>query len=384
MNFESTFEKECRRISQHKFLKKIKTYDDEVLPKMRKAGWIPKGFKERTISFTSGTYTFERRFYVRNGEYCVPVDEHFGFEKGQRLSKELRNKIVKLALESTYRGVCRIIWELYHVDISIWTVHQTVVQAEKLLKEREEYRYLDESSENKKLLVDYLYIEGDGVRFRTLHDKGEKKQTDYAHFIVHTGTKEKYKGRASCLNRKEFFGVDLQTVRAQVIDYIHNCIELKENAVVITNSDGGVGYNPRSFRFIAKEIGAPIHEHFIDRYHVKEKVIKETQNHPKIGQLILDAIHAYDKGKLQVALDTMEATLALSEPNELFEEFKRYLMGNFKWMKPPQMRGLKGRGIGIIESNHRKITYRAKRRGMTWSKQNMEAMGQLIILRDSG
>lgn len=37
-------------------------------------------------------------------------------------------------------------------------------------------------------------------------------------------------------------------------------------------------------------------------------------------------------------------------------------------------------GIGIMESQHRKVTYRMKRRGMYWSKKGAEAMSRMIVL----
>lgn len=46
---------------------------------------------------------------------------------------------------------------------------------------------------------------------------------------------------------------------------------------------------------------------------------------------------------------------------------------------PPCLRGLSHAGIGIMESQHRKITYRMKKRGMYWSQCGCEIMAKLIV-----
>lgn len=55
-------------------------------------------------------------------------------------------------------------------------------------------------------------------------------------------------------------------------------------------------------------------------------------------------------------------------------------MNNFKYVKPASQRGILNRGIGIMESQYRKITYRMKRRGMYWSKWGISTMAKIIIL----
>ena len=48
------------------------------------------------------------------------------------------------------------------------------------------------------------------------------------------------------------------------------------------------------------------------------------------------------------------------------------------------MRGFSRAGIGVMESQHRKITYRMKKRGMYWTIQGAETMSQLIVLSYEG
>ena len=48
--------------------------------------------------------------------------------------------------------------------------------------------------------------------------------------------------------------------------------------------------------------------------------------------------------------------------------------------KPAKLRNLSAKGIGVMESQHRKITYRMKHRGMYWSLKGAYTMSRLIIL----
>ncbi|HEP5106449.1 TPA: ISLre2 family transposase, partial [Streptococcus pyogenes] len=56
------------------------------------------------------------------------------------------------------------------------------------------------------------------------------------------------------------------------------------------------------------------------------------------------------------------------------------ILNNFKYTKPAHLRNLSNRGIGIMESQHRKITYRMKRRGMYWSRWGISTMANMIVL----
>ncbi|MFZ2576381.1 MAG: UPF0236 family protein [Lactococcus hircilactis] len=392
-SFELRFEEWRNKQTKAAFLKSVEEYDEFIYEKMKKKDWVSNGFKERTISMVWGTVTFRRRTFKKGKAFRVPVDEHFGFEKSQRVSMELLIKIAKLAIDETYSAVCRTIWELYHVDISIWTVYHAIDLVAGILEKREQYRYLEEL-EIKKICPKIIFIEGDGVMFRTNHSKILRQYwADYAHFVVHTGVVETTKDRFECENKLEFFGSDLKVIRQQVIQHILNTMEITPETIFVTNSDGGKGYSAKAFKDMVSELSVSRyqrHEHFWDRYHVREKVEYKTRAMPEVGEAIMQAIYAHDKEKLNVALDTMESKITArifdyedeeEQAQGDFQKFKNKLLYNFKYLETPEHRGLSPRGIGVIESNHRKITFRAKFRGMHWSKKHLVAIAQLTILK---
>lgn len=79
-------------------------------------------------------------------------------------------------------------------------------------------------------------------------------------------------------------------------------------------------------------------------------------------------------------LDTTEALVLSEEEMEEFESFKRKLLNNFQYTKPSELRGFSHAGIGIMESQHRKMTYRMKKRGMYWTVWGAETMSRIIVL----
>ncbi|XZR21519.1 ISLre2 family transposase, partial [Streptococcus canis] len=93
----------------------------------------------------------------------------------------------------------------------------------------------------------------------------------------------------------------------------------------------------------------------------------------------LQAIQQHDKGQLRLVFDKTASLLVTDEEKEAFEKLKRKFMNNFQYTKPAELRGFTHTGIGVMESQHRKITYRMKKRGMYWTFWGVETMAQLIV-----
>ncbi|MHA6316024.1 ISLre2 family transposase, partial [Streptococcus anginosus] len=181
--------------------------------------------------------------------------------------------------------------------------------------------------------------------------------------------------------KKEFIGLDNRLVREQVIDYLFNNYEITNQTLLITNSDGGHGYTPYVFKEIAKVLRIKRHEHFWDEYHVN----KELKNYLKfysedLLERAFQAIKQHDKQLMRTVLDTTESYIDTEEEQELFEKFKSKILRNFQYTKPAEQRGFSHAGIGIMESQHRKVTYRMKKRGMYWTLAGAETMSRIIVL----
>jgi len=150
--------------------------------------------------------------------------------------------------------------------------------------------------------------------------------------------------------------------------------------LVISNSDGGPGYEKAAFDEI---IGLDVlrHEHCRDRYHANRKV-KE-----RLGwadqMLVKEMCKAINKGNREDAdlyLNTILATARNAKQEYNAKKYAAYLDRNWEYLIRPWKRGLKGiaKCLGTCESNHRIYGYRMKKQGRRWSQKGGAAMARLI------
>ncbi|MDO4634845.1 MAG: ISLre2 family transposase [Streptococcus sp.] len=366
----------------HEFVSK---YDDQMVPVMKARGYTCIHSMERTVAFTFGEFTFRRRRWKKGEKWVVPVDEKLGLKKNVRFSWEFMYQIARLSTMMPYEKVTQVIQMTYHIVITKPTVVKAVKLCHQLLKEREAYRFFEEKFPLDKKYVNVIYIEGDGVMVKARGEGLENRNVDLSHFVVHTGSQKVGSNRFELQGKKEFISLDNRLTREQVLDYLYNHFEIDEDTLLITNSDGGHGYTPYVFKELAKSLNVKRHEHFWDKYHVDQKLKSFFKTYSEeLLDNVFQAIKQHDKGKLRTVLDTTEAIILTEEEQENFENFKRKMLSNFQYTKPAELRGFSTAGISIMESQHRKITYRMKKRGMYWTIEGAETMSQMIILAYEG
>lgn len=362
----------------HRF---VEHYDNQMVPVMKAKGYTCIHSMERTVAFTFGEFTFRRRRWKKGDKWVVPVDEKLGLQKNVRFSLTLMYQIARLATMMPYDKVLQVIEMTYHITITKPTVVKAVKLCETLLEERKAHRFFEEELQPEKKKANIIYIEGDGVMVKARKQGDDNRRFDLSHFIVHTGSQKVSQQRSKLIDKKEFVSMNNRLARSQVIDYLYNTFEITEETILITNSDGGHGYTPYVFKEIAKALNIKRHEHFWDAYHVNQLV--KTYFKPYSQQLIeeaLQAIYQHSKSQLQSVFDTTESILTTTEEEVAFENTKQRILQNFRYTKPASLRGLQKVSLGVMETQHRKITYRMKRRGMYWSDWGAETMSQMILL----
>lgn len=377
---ESNFVQEMRRNTEKEFLKNIANYDHHIGSVMRAHGYKRINEAERTVLFTFGEITFSRSRWCKDKTTYCPVDEWLGLKKYSRLSNDLVFQLSKLSAMMPYRQVCKTIKLTYNLDISKDSVLKSVKFAGKLFSEKAKYRLLLEEKKEK-ICPKKIYIEGDGVMIKTCGIGGdERRNTDLSHFLVHTGVKNNNTKRKVLENKHEIVNTSYEKAREELLDYLFNNFEITDKTILITNSDNGRGYTKESFKEIKNALGIKKHEHFWDSYHLNEKIINFFKPYPfQITQMAFKAIQKHDKGLMRTVLDTVESLIYDEEENYIYKKFRRKLLANFSDTKPAKLRGLSTHGIGVMESQHRKITYRMKHRGMYWSISGAKVMSQMIV-----
>lgn len=285
-----------------------------------------------------------------------------------------------------YRKVVAVMELLKKIYITKNTVQHALEVAGQLINEKEEYDSLSVQSwteeEKEKVKPKILYVEGDGVWVKRSTDK-KKKSLELTHFVVHSGSK---KGKRNILMDKlEVVSTHYQRAKDKLLDLIYQHYDIDSNTMIVTNSDGGKGYSPKVFKELADAFNPKKHFHFWDAFHVNQAI--KTQLRPFPSELTKQAFQALknrDKSQLKLVLDTAESLIDSDEKLENFQRFRRQLLRNFKYTESPETFGLSTSGIGIMESQHRKITYRMKNRGMYWSKEGADTMSQTILLSHAG
>ena len=200
-----------------------------------------------------------------------------------------------------------------------------------------------------------------------------------AHFLVHTGSERISGNRYRLKDKAEVISSQHAVALDQLEDLLTNRYDITSDTVLITNSDMGKGYTPYIFKEIASLFQCR-HEHFWDAQHLNMKIKERFRKLPyELEQRLFSAIQLHSKKSTRVILDTAESLINNEEELELFNKFKTKLLQNFQYTKPAELRGFSHRGIGVMETQHRKLTYRMKRRGMYWSEKGANTMSKMIL-----
>ncbi|HEP2676612.1 TPA: ISLre2 family transposase [Streptococcus pyogenes] len=372
----------CLEASQREFLKKIRQYDEQMRPIMKARGYTYIQSMERTVAFVSvGEVRFKRRRYRKNGEWSTPVDEALGLKKNSRYSEEMIQMIAKCALEMSYAKTAKLISEIYGISLSSTTVNKVIREYHDVIEQQKDYRFFKENNSQKRH-VPVIYIEGDGVMLKAKKGDLNSRRVDLSHFVVHEGVKKGRGKRLDLKQKHEVISFSSKEARRKVLDYLSETYEITKDTLLITNSDGGHGYTPYVFKELAKALKVKRHEHFYDGYHVTQMLKQAFKSSGKdLLEQSFKAIHTHDKQELREVFEQAER-LNKEVIDEGFLSIKNKLLNNFQYTKPAHLRGLEKRGIGVMESQHRKITYRMKRRGMYWTKNGIETISQLILFAD--
>lgn len=365
-----------KQLIENDFLMKIKQIENQKANELLASGWKYVKTATRTVIFTFGEMTYSRRCYKKDNEYCYPVDQALGLIPYARYSMEICCLIAKLATHMTYRAVAKTIEETKGIHITKDTVLKVRKMVDELYVAKNEFEILKDEEIVKRRKVDKLYIEGDGIMVKTPL-KDEKNRTLLSHFVVHEGV-EKKNNRNVLINKHEIICQKNKIARKLVLDYLYNTYEFDETSLIITNSDMGTGYTTYTFKELVKSFGCK-HEHFYDEYHVNDAIRRLFKEVPELRNKAIAAIQNHSLKNLKMVFDTFESMISDENTLARFYDISKRLINNFRYTLPAKSRGLSHEGIGIMESQHCKISNRMKHRKMKWSLKGAETMARMII-----
>lgn len=344
----------------------------------QKQGWKVERNDSRTIQYIFGPVQYKRTLMKDpDGNNHYPLDDWLGIKKHQRYSPLVEVQVAELVSDATYRDTAKFIEAWTPVEISHQTVKTILERVGKiqgdydqaLVDDMEEAAYLPEGKK-----VDFFYAEADGVYVRSTE---KNKNIEIHHAITYEGWEKNgkrvsLKAPRTVLTTKSIakFWDEVQTLTANEYSL--------ENTRIITNSDGGNGYIAEKFQTAFSQSKYTVINQ-LDAYHITQGLNRTLGMRDKIFKpKIREAIQLKDLEKFELWLTTYESTLDQDKDIEKVRQFRTYITKNwdriFDWRDRIEDAPSDARGLGAMESNQRRITFRMKKRGMHWSKKGCEAM----------
>lgn len=344
----------------------------------QKQGWKVERNDSRTIQYIFGPVQYKRTLMKDpDGNTHYPLDDWLGIKKHQRYSPLVEVQVAELVSDATYRDTAKFIEAWTPVEISHQTVKTILERVGKiqgdydqaLVDDMEEAAYLPEGKK-----VDFFYAEADGVYVRSTE---KNKNIEIHHAITYEGWEKNgkrvsLKAPRTILTTKSIakFWDEVQTLTANEYSL--------ENTRIITNSDGGNGYIAEKFQTAFSQSKYTVINQ-LDAYHITQGLNRTLGMRDKIFKpKIREAIQLKDLEKFELWLTTYESTLDQDKDIEKVRQFRTYITKNwdriFDWRDRIEDAPSDARGLGAMESNQRRITFRMKKRGMHWSKKGCEAM----------
>lgn len=360
--------------------KVLEDIDHRLVSKMRSKGYSIARKDKRSVQFLFGDVTFERRLWQKGKLYRYPLDDLLGISPRLRYSPLVQAKIADLTTKIEFRKVSEAVNSLTALNISASGVH-TITQ--RIAEQTTEYQKNEEELVcPDKRRIPVLYLEGDALLI-----KSQSKGLINVHrFQVHEGV-EKNGKRSKCVNVHQFSGASRKRCYDDMLNYLQKHYDLSDT-LILSNSDGGSGYEPSVFYELA--LGSKQHEHFLDRYHLNRKIKERMYFCRELIEPMNKAIKEYSKDKVTSVLDTMESLAVIQEDSQKAKHYTRllskYLERNWPYINPFYNRNINVPkvGLGICESKHRPYSYRMKHQGRSWCKNGAHNMIKLITHKQNG
>jgi len=386
IDIEMAMETYFTEVFSQLFSKALERIDLELIQEYKEKGFEIDRIEERTVQFSFGPVTLKRRRMRKKGEKSViPLDLAIGLDKHKRYSPLVEMKAVSLASDSVYRKASDAMELLTPLSISHGAIHSMTQRlGETIQNYTDEAPLHDETPIKDKKKVPVLFIEGDGLLL-----KGSKEKRPELHRVqIHEGVIMDHK-RPKLKNPFLFESTESsRKAFERAGKWLEKEYDLRKT-IVISNSDGGSGYERDKFDAIIGQTQR--HEHFRDAYHVNRKIKERLHFDKKMANLMIRAIHSYNQNQIEAILHT---TLSrIDEDNKEKEadyienvyKLEKYIQRNWSSLKPLRMRTLPvQKGLGVCESNHRPFSYRMKHQGRGFTKKGAGNLAAVISARRNG
>lgn len=348
----------------------------------RKQHWVVESHDTKQLITSLGTVTFRKTLFTNKdtGESEYLLDRIMGLEKHERISEDALAKMLKEAVQTSYRRGGEE--TSLTADVKKQTVKNKV--HELVFPENEE-------KPEKKKTVEYLYIEADedhvSLQFREKKgDLGRNENNRKNNCLltklvyVHEGIEnEAPKSRRHRLINPHYFcgtgyGEDNNAFWDGIYEYIDNHYELDKVKKIYLSADGGAWIKSGM-----KRIAGIVY--VLDEFHL-EKYLTKLTSHMKDSRAdaleeLRTAIQKGTKKEFDEITKRLEDCLEDETGKERIAEAKEYIISNWTAAKLRLMRkdGVKGSSTEGHVSHV--LSSRMSSRPMGWSMHGATQMAKL-------
>lgn len=316
--------------------------------------------------------------YDQKGKAHYPVDEAIGLKPRKRYSPDLMMIGAELATAPgmTYRLASEATQKLAGVTISHTTFNSLVKEAgeaQAAMDAHKRDQIFEEMEIPEAPSVEHLHCEADG-----LYVKGKDKSIEIKNMINYTGWQGNGQ-RVSLMDRQIFSTVEtVDDFWEKGYATIRHQWDLLD-AHVATNADAASWISKERVEDVFSEASSVIRQ--LDPFHVKRSLRRGLSRQPRLIPLAEQAIRKQDQDTFKAVVDTAMGNAETEREEKRIEAMNQYLTGHWDilrdWREVAPNPPLKARGMGCMESNQRRLSYRMKRRGMYWSKKGAQAVAKV-------
>ncbi|WP_080147150.1 ISLre2 family transposase [Marinilactibacillus piezotolerans] len=382
---EILFEELFRQKAEECFQECIERLDKKCIQSYKDQGYEIDSVRKRTMQFTFGTVEFSRRRVRKKGEKSlIPLDKFLQLSSRSRNSPLVEMKAAQMASDGVYRKAADAINLLTNFSLSHSAIHSITQRVGQKVQEWTEQKPLsDETMMKEKRKAPVLFIEGDGL---LLTRRKGKERAELHRVQIHEGVEKKGK-RPVLVNSMMFESTESsQEAFKRASAWIEATYDLR-NTVIISNSDGGSGYEKDKFDSIIGKCAR--HEHFRDAYHVNQKIKQRLSFDKELSYQMISAVRKWDYARICAVIsqanDRIQDDYRRTEYELELTKLLSYLDRNWDSLKGLHLRYLPLRkGIGVCESNHRPYSYRMKRQGRGFGQKGAGNLAAIISARKNG
>ena len=242
---EILFEELFRQKAEECFQECMERLDKKCIQSYKDQGYEMDSVRKRTMQFTFGTVEFSRRRVRKKGEKSlIPLDKFLQLSPRSRNSPLVEMKAAQMASDGVYRKAADAINLLTNFSLSHSAIHSITQRVGQKVQEWTEQKPSSNVTMMKeKRKVPVLFIEGDGL---LLTRRKGKERAELHRVQIHEGVAKKGK-RPVLVNSMMFESAESsQKAFKRASGWIEATYDLR-NTVIISNSDGGSGYDEDKF-----------------------------------------------------------------------------------------------------------------------------------------